>query len=163
MTARAAAGPASLLARAVRLLARREHSRAELARKLAQARHGKGPPSDPVDPVAVAVVLDELEHLGLLSDARFATQRARQRSERYGNSRLRHELQQKGVAAPVAMEAIEALTGTEHQRALALWQRRFGQLAQSPSERARQGRFLQARGFSMDTIRRVLSGRGIGD
>lgn len=156
MTARAAGRP-SLMARAVSLLARREHSRAELARKLSRRRPGDE--AEPVDPAALAGVLDELERQGLLSDQRFALHRARQRSARYGNARLRQELLQKGVATPVAEAALGALAETEQQRARAVWLRRFGQAAATPRERAQQGRFLQARGFSMEVIRRIISGR----
>jgi len=153
--ARTSGGSGSLLARAVQLLARREHSRAELARKLAQRRR---PEEARPDPSAISELLDDLERQGLLSDERFATQRARQRGQRHGDARVRRELQQSGIAPALAIAAVSGLSETELQRARAVWQRRFGQLPTSRDERARQGRFLQARGFSMETIRHVLGG-----
>ncbi|MGH6623019.1 MAG: recombination regulator RecX [Burkholderiaceae bacterium] len=156
MMAREAGGSGGLLARAVQLLARREHSRAELARKLAQ--RGRAGDTEAPDPSAISGLLDDLERQGLLSDQRFATQRARQRGQRYGDARVRRELQQSGIAAPLAVAAVNELPETELQRARAVWQRRFGQLPTSREERGRQGRFLQTRGFSMESIRRVLGG-----
>lgn len=154
--ARTPGGSNGLLARAVQLLARREHSRADLARKLGQRRRLDD--AEPPDPSAISALLDELERQGLLSDERFAMQRARQRGQRYGDARVRRELQQSGIAAPLAVAAIRGLSEPELQRARAVWLRRFGQLPASRDDRARQGRFLQARGFSMESIRRVLGG-----
>lgn len=142
--------PRSLIARAVAMLARREHSRSELARKLAQHLEPEQDESELIR------VLDELERRQLLSDARFAGALVRSRSARYGDARLRQELKQKGVAGEAAAGALESLGETEFTRARALWQRRFGTPPTSREEHARQGRYLQARGFSMATIGRVL-------
>lgn len=142
--------PRSLMTRAVAMLARREHSRAELARKLAQYLEPEQ------DAAEVTRVLDELERRQLLSDARFAGALVRSRSTRYGDARLRQELKLKGVTGEAAADALGALGGSEFERALALWRRRFDAAPTSREERARQGRYLQARGFSLSTIRRVL-------
>lgn len=142
----------SLLSRAVGLLARREHSRAELAAKL---RRGL---TEDDDPTEVDRVLDSLERDKLLSDERYAGAVTRARAGRYGDARLRHDLKSSGVRPEVADRALGALQGTELQRAHAVWSRRFDALPLTAQERARQARFLQARGFSIDTIRRVLRG-----
>ena len=141
--------PRSLLARALALLARREHSRAELARKL-------GPHAASAD--ELSVLLDDLQARRLLSDERFVEVLARSRSERFGAARIRQELRARGVSDDLARTAVAELRGTELQRARDLWLRRYGQPAGSPAERARQMRFLAARGFSGDVIRKVVGG-----
>lgn len=140
------------MSRAVAMLARREHSRAELARKLA-------PYLEPEQERAeLDRVLDELERRQLLSDERYAGALVRTRSARYGDARLKQELKASGVGAAEVASAIESLHGTELERARAVWRRRYSELPTDREDRARQARFLQARGFSLDTIRRVLGG-----
>jgi regulatory protein len=141
------------MARAVGLLARREHSRLELRRKL--QRHLE----EGDDVGEIERVLDKLQEQKLLSDARFAAALVRQRSPRYGDLRLTRDLRDRGVAATDADAAMAQVDGTEAQRALAAWSRRFDALPTSADERGRQGRYLQTRGFSMDAITRVLAGK----
>lgn len=142
----------SLYARAVALLARREHSRAELAAKL---KRSLGEEEDPAD---VERVLDSLERDKLLSDERYASALTRTRAERFGDARIRFDLKSSGVGPETAELAVAGLRGTELDRARAVWSRRFGELPATPQERARQARFLQSRGFSSSTIRAVLRG-----
>jgi regulatory protein len=154
MSARAGE-PKSLLARAIALLARREHSRAELARKL--KRHL----APDADARAIDDVLDQLERSKLLSDERFAGALTAHRAQRYGDARVKFDLRNAGVREDAASTALAGLRGTEIARARILWTRRFGALPANAAERARQGRYLQARGFSQDTIARIL--RGVAD
>ena len=74
--------------------------------------------------------------------------------------RLRQQLRAKGLEAEAVEQALAELQqrpeGSEHERAQALWQQRFGQAATEPRERLRQMRFLAARGFSADVIRRIV-------
>jgi regulatory protein len=158
MTVRATGGQLSLLARAVSLLARREHSRAELARKLTRRRKSDQEARS-VDPAEVEQLLDQLEREGVLSDQRFAVSRVASRAQRYGNARLLNELQRSGVDRSIAAIAVAGSTESELVRARALWRRRFGVPPAYERERARQIRYLQARGFSSDTIRGVLRAR----
>jgi len=137
--------PAALEARALRHLARREHSRAELARKLA--------PYAPA-PAALDELLDALEAKKQLSDERYAELRARQLSRKYGAARIRLELKAKGVA-PQLVERVGR--ASELERAVSILQRKYRAPAGSREERARRMRFLQSRGFSHDTISKVLS------
>jgi regulatory protein len=149
------AGGASLLARAIALLARREHSRAELAHKLMR-RLAEGQDRADVD-----AVLDELQRRRLLSDERFAASLVRTRAPRYGEARLKLDLKSRGVPAPVAAEVLGSLRAggaSELERARAVWSRRFGTAPHSLAECARQARFLQSRGFSAEVIRKVLRG-----
>ena len=145
--------PASLLKRAVALLARREHSRAELAAKL-RRRLQEGE-----DAVEVERVLDELQRRGLLSEERYAASVVRSRAARYGNARLKQELKARGVADAAAAAALSSASGSEFERAKTIWSRRFGALPATLAERARQVRFLQARGFDSAVIRRILKGQ----
>jgi regulatory protein len=139
----------SLRERAVALLARREHSRAELGRKL--ARHTE-------DREEIDAVLDDLVRRKLLSDERFAEARATSLSRKFGAVRIQHELRRSGISDAAATMATDATRATEVERARAAWQKRFGAAPASRDERAKQMRFLQGRGFSFDTIRAVIEG-----
>ena len=152
MAARGRRETRSLFARAVALLARREHSRAELAAKLRRTF------SETDDPGEVDRVLDALERDKLLSDERYAGTLTRTRSARFGDARVRFDLKSAGVKAETVDRAVASLKGTELERARAVWSRRFGELPHTPQERGRQARFLQARGFSTETIRKLLRG-----
>ena len=134
--------------RALQLLTRRDYSRAELQKKLAA--HAESAEE-------LASVLDTLQGERLLSDHRYATQRVTARAGRYGDARLKQELRLKGVSDDDIAAALPE-GGDETERCLAVWQRKFGQPAQTPEERAKQMRFLQYRGFSSEAIRRALRG-----
>jgi regulatory protein len=133
---------------ALRLLTRRDHSRAALRAKLAAQ-------AESVD--ELEAVLDRLQQENLLSDARYATQRVAARGRRYGDARLRQELRHNGVSDDDILAALPE-AGDEVERCRSVWVRKFGQPPQSPEERAKQMRFLQYRGFSADAIRRTLRG-----
>ena len=137
-----------LRARALRLLARREHSRRELARKLAAHAESNE---------ALEVLLDALAARKQLSDERFAEQRAHVLARKYGSARIRNDLRAKGISE----EAAESIApGTDDfARADAILRRRYREPAASREERAKRARFLQGRGFSYDVIRRVLEPR----
>jgi regulatory protein len=137
--------PGELRARALRLLARREHSRAELGRKLAPRA---------ASPEALQSLLDSLEQKQQLSNARFASERARVLSRKFGAARIRLDLKSKGVGEEI-IDSV-ALDG-EAERAAAILARKYRSSATTREERARRMRFLQSRGFSHDTIRRLLS------
>jgi regulatory protein len=136
---------AALKARALRLLARREHSRQELARKLAP--HAESPE-------VVETVLGELQQKKQLSDQRYAEERARWLARKYGAAKIRHDLQAKGIAAAL----IEGLPAQDDlERAKAILARKYRAPAASLQEKAKRARFLHSRGFSGDVIRRALS------
>ncbi|MCS7102157.1 MAG: recombination regulator RecX [Burkholderiaceae bacterium] len=142
-------GPRTPRQQALAALARREHSRVELARKL--KRTGAPPPE-----AELARLLDELQRDGLLSDARFADARARARAPRSGVARIAQEMRERGVPDALIRATVAALSGNEEARARAVWQKRFGVVAGSSAERARQARFLQQRGFPAAVIRRIV-------
>jgi regulatory protein len=140
----------SLRNRALAILARREHTRAELARKLAPFSESDGD---------VAAVLDELAAKRLLSDERYAEARVTTLSRKFGAARIEHELRAKGVSASMAERAVRGARETELDRARAAWRKRFGSPPADALEKAKQMRFLQSRGFSFAVIRAVVGGR----
>ena len=142
-------GQLSLKGKALRLLANREHSRAELERKLVPHEE---------EPGQLQRTLDELQAKGFISDARTAESVLHRRASRLGAGRIRQELQAKGLEAQLIEQAMAQLKDTELARACQVWQRRFAQLPQDATERARQSRFLAARGFGGEVIRKVLAG-----
>lgn len=164
----------SLQALAVQYLSRREYSRAELSRKLAQPsaavlRAAKQNPDTPLlsKPSAqdISAVLDGLEQQGFLNDARFALSLLHRKAGKLGAARLMQELSQHKLAPDVASELSSQLKSTELARCHAAWSQRFGHkdlttldavLVQSA--RDKQTRFLLARGFASTAVRKVLAG-----
>ena len=136
--------PAELKARALRYLVRREHSRTELARKLAP--HAEVPE-------ALHALLDELVAKKQLSDERYAETRAHVLSRKYGAARIRQDLKAHGVA-----EAVIERFSPENEllKAKAILARKYRKPASTREEQAKRMRFLQSRGFSHDTIRAAL-------
>lgn len=148
----------SLKARALQLLAQREHSRTELRRKLLAHGAAAGgassePPADDRE-ADVDAVLDWLEEHNYLSLERFVESRLHARAPRFGNLRIRQELAQHHAA--LAPDAARLLRETELDRARAVWARKFGHAATDAAGRARQSRFLAGRGFTSEVIARVL-------
>ena len=139
----------SVKARAVSLLAQREYSRQELTDKLTAAQ---------ASPEEVEQALAQLEAKGLVDDARVVETLVNRRSGKLGASRLRQELQAKGVSPELVAETMAGLKGTELARAQAVWQKKFGQLAATSADRNKQARFLASRGFSGDVVRQVVAG-----
>lgn len=172
----------SLKGRALALLAQREHSPAELRRKL--LRHARGEaveaavaavaravsPFDApdeaalaeaagaVDEAAVAARLDELidwlRAHKYLSEERFIESRVHSRASRYGQMRIRQELAQHGLK--LNDETSQALRDSELERAVEVLRRKFPQAPATPAERARQARFLASRGFASDVVARLI-------
>lgn len=120
----------------------------------------EAPPADALeatDPeAAVDQLLDWLAANGYLSEARFVESRVNARSRKQGTLRIKLELARHGLA--LEPEQAAALRETEFARAQALWQRKFGEVATDARLRARQARFLAARGFAADVVRRVVGG-----
>ncbi|HEX7388373.1 MAG TPA: recombination regulator RecX [Castellaniella sp.] len=146
-------GP-SLKARAIGYLSRREHSRLELRRKLASY-------SD--DAAEIEAVLDDLAREHWQSDTRYAQAYVHRKSASQGALRILQSLRQQGVADTELASLRGSLQDTELERARAVWQRRFGVVPVDARDHARQYRFLAGRGFSADSIRRVLGGRSDDD
>lgn len=141
----------SVEAAAVRLLARREHSRAELARKLT----GRGAPAELVEEVVEALVGRRLQ-----SDERYAETLVNSRiGKGQGPVRIRRDLAEQGVSPAEVDAALAAAAADWRALAREVRRRRFG--AAPPGdwdERARQARFLEYRGFTAEQIRHALGG-----
>lgn len=136
----------SLKGRALRYLAAREHSRAELERKLSIHEETPG---------QLAQVLDELQARDFISEARVVASVINQRAGRFGAARIKYELQKKGLGGEAVSEAMTSLKGSELERAREVWRKKFDGPAPDAAGRARQMRFLAARGFSGEVIRKV--------
>lgn len=144
----------SLKGRALRLLSQREHSRAELLRKLSpHVQEGED----------LNVVLDELQSKDFINEGRVVESVLHRRASRLGAARIRQELQSKGLGAQAVQEAVAQLQGSELARAREVWLRKFGEPATDPQTRAKHMRFLLARGFSGDVVRRAVQGAGLSD
>jgi len=139
----------TLKGRALRLLSRREHSRRELERKLQPYEE---------EPGTLAQALDDLQARGFISEERVAESVLNRRASRLGSTRIRQELQDKGLDGELIARTLSGLKDSELARAREVWQRKFDAMPQTPQERARQVRFLLARGFAGEVVRRVLGG-----
>ena len=144
-----AATPLSLTGRALRLLSSREHSRAELERKLAQYEE---------EPGALATVLDSLQAKDFINEGRVVASVLHRRSAKLGTQRIKQELQAKGLEPEAVADAVSSLRASELERARAVWRKKFGTQPADAAERGKQMRFLASRGFGGDTIHRVVSG-----
>lgn len=140
--------PGELRERALRYLARREHSRWELARKLEQA----GFVTEEIAPL-----LDEFEEKNWLSDRRFAESWVADHQAKAGSVKLAYELRQRGVNDAISEAVLRENRDNELERAYAVWKKKFKVAPADESEKARQIRFLASRGFAATTIRNVLS------
>ncbi|MBW6390535.1 regulatory protein RecX [Billgrantia antri] len=141
---------------AIRLLARREYSRAELAQRLASRAH---------PPEAIDACLDALAEDGLQSDARFAESFLRSRMMRgQGPLKVRGELERRGVERTLVATTLAAAEQDGEvdwfELAAEALSRRFTHPGDSPRERARRERFLASRGFDFDQIRHALERLG---
>jgi regulatory protein len=138
----------TLRERALSHLARREYSRAELARRLAA--HAEGD--------EVIALLDDLERENLLSNARYVEMLAHARAGRHGSLRLKADLRDKGIPASEIDAAVAEARETDLEAARGVWLKKFGQPPRDAAERAKQMRFLAGRGFPPDIVRRIVGG-----
>jgi regulatory protein len=139
----------SLKGRALRLLGTREHSRAELENKLRQFEEVPG---------TLAAVLDELQAKGLINEQRVLESLLHRRAGKLGAARIRQELLGKGLSPDAVSTALAGLQGNEFERAVQVWQKKFGATPGDAAAAARQTRFLASRGFAASIIRRVVTG-----
>lgn len=158
--------PPSVKAKALACISQREHSRLELRRKLLAhasrlTRNAEAAAPD-ADTAAtsqeeIEALLDWLATKDLLSESRFVELRVQVRGRRFGNLRIHQELAQHGLQLDA--QSASALRHSELARAHAVWQKRFGARAEDAALRAKQMRFLMARGFSAEVVRRVVAAK----
>jgi regulatory protein len=139
----------SLKGRALRLLSMREHSRQELERKLKAFEETPG---------ELAQALDFLAAKDFINEQRVVESVVNRRQLKLGASRVRQELQAKGLPAEAISEAVQAMRSTELERAREVWRKKFGEPPEDQAARAKQIRFLVSRGFAPEVVRKVVSG-----
>lgn len=132
--------PVAIRRSALDLLARREHSYAEMLRKLRQ----RGATREMAE-----IELDRLQEEGLLSDERFCEAYIHARSQRgYGPVRLREELRQRGVAEVLIERYLRSDQWDWSELARQAFARRFPEgPAADLKEKSKQLRFMHYRGF----------------
>jgi len=139
----------SLKGRALRLLSMREHSRQELERKLKAFEETPG---------ELAQALDFLAAKDFINEQRVVESVVNRRSAKLGASRVRQELQAKGLPVEAIADAVQAMRSTELERAHEVWRKKFGQPPEDQAARAKHIRFLVARGFAPEVVKRVVAG-----
>jgi len=139
----------SLKGRALRLLSMREHSRQELERKLKAFEETPG---------ELAQALDFLAAKDFINEQRVVESVVNRRQLKLGASRVRQELQAKGLPAEAIADAVQTMRSTELERAREVWRKKFGEPPEDQAARAKQIRFLVSRGFAPEVVRKVVSG-----
>ena len=139
----------SLKGRALRLLSQRDHSRKELEQKLKPHEETPG---------ELAEALDFLAAKDFINEKRVVESVVNRRSTKLGAARVRQELMAKGLPADDIADAVQAMRGTEFERALVVWRKKFGAPPSDASERGQQVRFMVSRGFAAEVVRRVVAG-----
>ena len=141
----------SLMGRALRYLSRREHSRQELRKKLLPYAESENELDE---------LIEKLVQQSWLSDQRYAEGLVRRKSERYGSLKIVEELKQQGINGPSLSELRENLKHSDANRAWDLWQRRFTEgVTKDPKERSKQMRYLVSKGFPLEIVSRIVTGR----
>lgn len=135
--------------KAIRLLARREHSVKEIRQKIA---------TEFLDDVVLDTLVEQLQSENYLSDHRFTEAFVRSRKHRgVGPVKLRAELNNKGVDSELAESMIDASSKEWLEVALKLHDKKYGDQAVSDyNQWTKRARFLQSRGFTMDHIKNVI-------
>ena len=134
---------------AMNLLARREHSRLELVRKL-------GARVEDEDMLAEA--LDQLAEDNLQDDERFCEAFVRMRANGgYGPIRVRAELKERGINDELTSQYMAQHETDWVQQVRVVFEKKYGLNPDTDAKsRARQQRFLAQRGFSFEQIKSVL-------
>lgn len=134
------------------LLARREHGRAELARKLQQ----KGFETNDIEQA-----LQELEARGYQNDQRYAESYARSRVQLgYGELYIRNALESQGIDRSLITTALQQLCAEEWtELAASVYQRRYAAVDIDQAEREKRLRFMMARGFSFSQVKLAMTGK----
>ena len=145
--------PKSLRQRALEYLGKREYSHHELGQKL------KAYLAEDEDFEVITAILEDFKTRGWLSDVRFTEQIVHARSHKFGSAKIANELREKGVSQDLIEIAIEHVKENELANAKEIWRKKFKATPTSRDDWARQGRFLQSRGFGFDVIKKVLNSK----
>ena len=139
----------ALVSAALKMLARRDYSRTAFISKLIAGEF---------DEADVEAAADWCHEQGFLNESRFAESTSRRLGAKYGAQRVAHTLRQKGVSEDQVTAAISTLKESELVRASALWNRKFGKVAETSDEKSKQIRYLQSRGFSFAIVKQAITG-----
>lgn len=135
---------------AIALLAKRDHSVAELKTKLLKKKTADGQ--------LVEQVIASLTEQGFQSDKKFAEAFVSYRSRTWGQSKILRELANRGVDEDTAITALGKVLANqdEETRALAILAKKFALPATNQKTKQKHWRFLQMRGFSTTAIKNAL-------
>ncbi len=138
--------------RAMHLLEKQDRTRANLAQKLRESGY-------PTRAVEEAVTYVESYHY--IDDARYAENYIRYHQEEKSRRRIFEDLYKKGISKDVIENALEAeYTASEEDQILELLKKKHYNLETADlKEKSKIYRFLLGRGFSYQTIDRILSKR----
>ena len=139
----------ALVSAALKMLSRRDYSRTAFISKLTTGEFDKAD---------VEAAADWCHEQGFLNESRFAESTSRRLGAKYGAQRVAHTLRQKGVSEDEVTAAISTLKESELARASALWNRKFGKVAETSDEKSKQIRYLQSRGFSFAIVKQAITG-----
>ena len=134
---------------AIRLVARREHTRLELTKKLIVRGFERGD---------VDTLLNDFEEKGWLDERRYIDIFLRAKRCRYGSLKLIRELEVRGISRDLIEEVRPGIQSGELDAAQGVWQKRFGVQPKNSTELAKQIRFMQSRGFEQEVIKSVVNG-----
>jgi len=134
---------------AIRLVARREHTRLELTKKLIVRGFERGD---------VDTLLNYFEEKGWLDERRYIDIFLRAKRCRYGSLKLIRELEVRGISRDLIEEVRPGIQSGELDAAQGVWQKRFGVQPKNSTELAKQIRFMQSRGFEQEVIKSVVNG-----
>jgi regulatory protein len=132
---------------ALDILARREHSVAELRDKLSARAEGNEWAPDEIEAALAALIED-----GLLSEDRFVTTFVGSYTRRgHGPVWIRAALERRGISGEAIAEALATADTDWREVAADVRRKRFGDPPPADfKERAKQARFLQYRGFTAE-------------
>ena len=137
----------SLKGRALRLLSQREHSRLELERKLKPFEETPGELDE---------ALDFLQAKDFINEQRVVESVVNRRAAKLGASRVRQELQAKGLPVEAITQAVQEMRSTELERAREVWRKKFGAPPADQAAFVKQVQFLNRRGFASEVVRQVV-------
>lgn len=138
----------SLKAKALYYLAKRDYTYKELLLKLKTYSQ---------DIEVINTLLDELKQKGWLSEERYIVNYIESKSKKYSLLKIKHTLQQKTDNIQLIEEILAKSQIDEYKTALSIWQKKFGFIPLATKDVAKQARFLQSRGFSFQTIKKILN------
>ncbi|WP_281970125.1 MULTISPECIES: recombination regulator RecX [unclassified Polynucleobacter] len=144
----------SLLGRGIRYLSMREHSEAEIRKKL----HPYAENEEELNNV-----IHRLKIKNFLSNERFSESLIHKKAKTFGNHRLAQELRKHDLEPEIISKHLLDLKKTESKRAYEVWLKKFGTLAKEPKDLAKQIRFMVSRGFDQEIVYRIVRGKTLED